>query len=83
MAAYRRMGREPQVWPRNPGSIPFWIFNREPLNLPFVSAGLGHAVRSHAPNEFIVIDGSEKLFGLAQFETSLAAILYEFAAASK
>lgn len=83
MAAYRRMGREPQVWPRNPGSIPFWIFNREPLNLPFVSAGLGHAVRSHAPNEFIVIDSSEKLFGLAQFETSLAAILYEFAEASK
>lgn len=83
MSAYRRMGREPQVWPRNPGSIPFWIFNRPPLNLPFASAGLGHAVRSHAPNEFIVIDGSEKVFGLAQFETSLAAILYEFAAASK
>ena len=82
MSAYRRMGREPQVWPRNPGSIPFWIFNRAPLNLPFASAGLGHAVRSHAPNEFLVIDGTETVFGLAQFETSLAAILYEFAAAS-
>lgn len=82
MSAYRRMGREPQVWPRNPGSIPFWIFNRAPLNLPFASAGLGHAVRSHAPNEFIVVDGNEQVFGLAQFETSLAAILYEFAAAS-
>jgi len=82
MSAYRRMGREPQVWPRNPGSIPFWIFNRAPLNLPFASAGLGHAVRSHAPNEFIVVDGNAQVFGLAQFETSLAAILYEFAAAS-
>ncbi len=82
MSAYRRMGREPQVWPRNPGSIPFWIFNRAPLNLPFASAGLGHAVRSHAPNEYLVIDGSETVFGLADFETSLAAILYEFAAAS-
>lgn len=79
MGAYRRLEREPQVWPRNPGSIPFWIFNREPLNLPFVSAGLGHAVRSHAPNEYIVIDGNQKVFGLARFEVSLAAIMYEFA----
>jgi acetylornithine deacetylase/succinyl-diaminopimelate desuccinylase-like protein len=82
MAAYRRMGRQPQVWPRNPGSIPFWIFNSEPLSLPFVSAGLGHAVRSHAPNEYIVIDGNKKVLGLAGFEVSLAAILYEFADAA-
>jgi acetylornithine deacetylase/succinyl-diaminopimelate desuccinylase-like protein len=77
--AYRSFGIEPEIWPMNPGTAPFYIFNRPPLNLPICVGGLGCAGRSHAPNEYLVVDGNEHVFGLAGFESSFVAIMYEFA----
>ena len=77
--AYREFNVEPEVWPLNPGTMPFAVFNRPPLGLPICAAGLGRSGRSHAPDEYIVIDGNDRVFGLADFEKSLVAILYQFA----
>jgi len=77
--AYRQMGYEPEVWPMNASSVPFHLFNRKPLRLPFISAGLGHAERAHAPDEFFVIEGNEKVAGLARCEKSFVAILDAYA----
>lgn len=46
-----------EVWPLLPGSGPAHMFTRNPLNLPFVSYGLGHGGLIHAPNEYFVVDG--------------------------
>jgi len=80
--AYRSLGVEPEVWPMNPGTAPFFLFNRPPLNLPFCVAGLGHSARPHAPDEFLVIEGNDRVCGLAGLEKSFAAVLYEFAESS-
>lgn len=76
--AYREFGVEPEIWPMNPGTAPFYLFNRPPLNLPICVGGLGHSGRSHAPDEYLVIDGNDKVFGLAGFEKSFVALMYEF-----
>jgi acetylornithine deacetylase/succinyl-diaminopimelate desuccinylase-like protein len=80
--AYREFGIDPEVWPMNPGTAPFYLFNRPPLNLPICVGGLGHSGRSHAPDEYLVIDGNDKVFGLAGFEKSFVAIMYEFASST-
>jgi hypothetical protein len=76
--AYSEFGIEPQIWPRNAGYAPFYLFNRPPLGLPFCVAGLGCSGRSHASDEYLVIDGNESVFGLTGFEKSFVAIMYEF-----
>ena len=76
---YRRFGVEPEIWPRNIGFVPMYLFNREPLNLPFCIGGLGHGGRSHSPNEYLVVDRIGKVHGIDGCEKSFAAILYEFA----
>lgn len=46
-----------EVWPLLPGTGPAYLFTRAPLDLPFVSYGLGHGGRIHAPDEYFVLDG--------------------------
>ena len=76
---YRRFGVEPEIWPRNVGFVPMYLFSGEPLNLPFCIGGLGHGGRSHSPNEYLVVDRMGKVHGIDGCEKSFAAILYEFA----
>jgi acetylornithine deacetylase/succinyl-diaminopimelate desuccinylase-like protein len=58
MAAMRATGlADAQVWPLLPGTGPAYLFTRPPLSLPFVSYGLGHGGRIHAPDEYYVLDG--------------------------
>ena len=73
--AYREFGYEPEVWPHMAGSAPFCMFNREPLNLPFVIGGLGHGGRVHAPNEYLVVQEGGPTGGLCTLEKSYVAIL--------
>lgn len=73
--AYREFGYEPEVWPHIAGSAPFCMFNREPLNLPFVTGGIGHGGRAHAPNEYIVVQEGGPTGGLPTLEKSYVAIL--------
>ncbi len=73
--AYRELGYEPEIWPHTAGSAPFCMFNREPLNLPFVIGGLGHGGRAHAPNEYLVVQEGGPTGGLCTLEKSYVAIL--------
>jgi acetylornithine deacetylase/succinyl-diaminopimelate desuccinylase-like protein len=75
LKAYREFGYEPEIWPHMAGSAPFCMFNREPLNLPFVMGGLGHGARAHAPNEYIVVGEGGPTGGLITLEKSYVAIL--------
>lgn len=65
---YREAGFEPQVWPYMLGSAPRYMFTKPPLSLPFIGAGLGHGARAHAPDEYYVIDGNDKVKGLVDSE---------------
>jgi len=78
LKAYREFGYEPEIWPHIAGSAPFCMFNREPLNLPFVSGGIGHGARAHAPNEYIVVEEGGPTGGLRTLEKSYVAILSNF-----
>jgi len=72
---YKEFGYEPEIWPHTAGSAPFCMFNREPLNLPFVSGGIGHGARAHSPNEYIVVEEGGPTGGLRTLEKSYVAIL--------
>lgn len=75
----REHGVEPEVWPRNVGFVPAYLFTREPLDLDFCIGGLGHGGRAHSPDEYLVIGGNEKVAGLAGMEKSYVTILYQYA----
>jgi len=77
--AYRKLGYEPEIWPMNASSVPYHLFNRKPLQLSFIDAGLGYGARAHAPDEYFVIEGNEKVAGLAGCEKSFVVILDEIA----
>ena len=83
VAGLRDLGVEPEVWPRNVGFFPAYLFNRPPLNLPFCAAGLGHGGRAHSPDEYFLLDGNDRVAGLAGCEKSYAAILSQFAAGAR
>jgi acetylornithine deacetylase/succinyl-diaminopimelate desuccinylase-like protein len=76
LGVYRRYGVPVQVWPRTAGSVPFHVFTRDPLNLPIARGGLGHGGRAHSPDEYLVIEGNEKVAGLVEAEKSFVDILY-------
>jgi hypothetical protein len=48
MATYRKLGVDPQLWPRAAGSWPGCIFTEPPLSLPAGHYGLGHGTAAHA-----------------------------------
>jgi acetylornithine deacetylase/succinyl-diaminopimelate desuccinylase-like protein len=72
---YHDFGYEPEIWPHMAGSAPFCMFNREPLNLPFIMGGIGHGGRAHASNEYIVVGEGGPTGGLRTLEKSYVAIL--------
>jgi hypothetical protein len=47
--------------------------------LPASSRGLGHDGRAHSIDEYFVIEGNEKVAGLAKCEHSMVDILYAYA----
>ena len=59
-AVYRRAGVEPILWPRLAGSWPGYIFTGGQLNLPATHFGMGHGSGAHAPNEYYVIESTNK-----------------------
>lgn len=70
----RKLGHEPRVVPMLPSTGPIIMFSGPPLNLPFVTTGLGHGWLMHAPNEYFEVEG------LRASEKSAAAFLLEYAA---
>jgi acetylornithine deacetylase/succinyl-diaminopimelate desuccinylase-like protein len=79
LKTYKEFGFEPEIWPNIAGSAPFSMFNRDPLNLPFIMGGLGHGARAHSPNEYLVIEERGPTAGLATMEKSFVSILYNLA----
>lgn len=79
IAMYRESGCPYEVWPMIGGSLPMCLFTQEPLKLPAVYAGLGHGARAHAPDEYMVVDGNERVRGLVDQELSYLHVLDRFA----
>ena len=50
VAAMKRAGIDPMLWPRNAGSYPGYVFTGAPLKLPAGQFGLGHGSGAHAPD---------------------------------
>ena len=64
---------------------PYWpgyLFGRDPLKLSVTMGGLGHGGRAHAIDEYFVIEGNDKVYGLAGAEKGFATILYNYAGIS-
>ena len=61
------------------GYWPAYLFGRNPLQVPVVTGGAGHGGNAHANNEYYVIEGAGKVYGMAGGEKSTAAILYNYA----
>ncbi|MFN0182085.1 MAG: M20/M25/M40 family metallo-hydrolase [Gemmatimonadales bacterium] len=61
VAAYRKLGVEPLLWPRLAGSWPGVTFTGAPLKLAAGIFGLGHGGGAHAPDEYFVIESSNPM----------------------
>src|SRR5205807_1889532 len=65
LATYRKLGHDPQPWPRGAGSWPGYVFTDPPLSLPAGHFGLGHGTGAHAPDEYYLIESDNpRVLGL-------------------
>ncbi|NLG68580.1 MAG: M20/M25/M40 family metallo-hydrolase [Firmicutes bacterium] len=69
---YQEMGAPPQVWPLNPGSAPYYVFERV-LGMPYVTGGMGHGGRQHSTDEYCTVQG------VLDFEISMVRWLHGLA----
>ncbi|MDX2275084.1 MAG: M20/M25/M40 family metallo-hydrolase [Hyphomonadaceae bacterium] len=60
LAVYRSNGVDATLNPRLAGSWPGAVFTAPPVNLPAGQFGLGHGALQHAPDEYFVIDSSNR-----------------------
>jgi acetylornithine deacetylase/succinyl-diaminopimelate desuccinylase-like protein len=72
------------------GYWPAYLFSNQetgekvaPVAMPIGMGGAGHGGNAHAANEYFVIEGAGKVYGMAGAEKSHAAIFYNFAALPK
>ncbi|MBV8782653.1 MAG: M20/M25/M40 family metallo-hydrolase [Gammaproteobacteria bacterium] len=80
MQTYRRLGLDPQLWPRSAGSWPGYVFTDAPLRLAAGHFGLGHGTGAHAPDEYYVIDSAHpQVRGLDGAVASFVEYLYALA----
>ncbi len=79
LSVYQQYGIEPMIWPRSAASNPQVLYAGPPLNLPIVQGGLGHGGRAHAPDEYLVIEGNDRVAGIVDAEKSFVDILYAYA----
>ena len=63
------------------GYWPAYLFagNGAPFDIPVVGGMLGYGGNSHAANEYYVIEGAGKTYGMAGAEKSVVAVLYNYA----
>jgi len=54
----------------------------KPIGVPIAGGGAGLGGMAHAANEYLVIEGAGKIYGMAGAEKSFATILYNYAKAS-
>ena len=71
LESYRQLGHRVRIEPLNPGSAPYWIFERV-LGIPYVTGGLGHGSRQHSNNEYCTVQG------ILDFEKSMVLLLENY-----
>jgi acetylornithine deacetylase/succinyl-diaminopimelate desuccinylase-like protein len=77
LATYRKLGVDPQLWPRSAGSWPGYVFTDAPLSLAAGHFGLGHGTGAHAPDEYYLIESTNpKIQGLDGAVASFVEYLY-------
>lgn len=69
---FRELGFEPEVWPLQASSAPFYLLTDE-LGMPFVTGGLGHGARAHSADEYATVAGMEL------YERGTVSFLYRLA----
>ncbi|HEX9732324.1 MAG TPA: hypothetical protein VGG06_10095, partial [Thermoanaerobaculia bacterium] len=79
LATYQNADIEPSIWPRSAGSSPQYEYTRK-LGLPAGGGGLGHGGRAHADDEYIVIEGNDRVAGIVKAEQSIVDVLFTYAA---
>lgn len=80
LSVLRDHGSQPLLWPRNAGSYPGFAFTDPPLSLASGHFGLGHGSGAHAPDEYFVIESSNKnIEGFDGAALSYAEYLYALA----
>lgn len=72
LRSYADLGRKPHIVPLNPGSAPYYLFQRV-LKMPYISGGLGHGDRQHSSNEYCTVAG------VKDFMKSVISFLHHFA----
>jgi acetylornithine deacetylase/succinyl-diaminopimelate desuccinylase-like protein len=50
-----------------------------PVSMPIAGGAAGHGGNAHAANEYYVIEGAGKVYGIAGAEKSIATVVYNFA----
>ena len=60
------------------GYWPAYLFGRDPMQIPIVAGGAGHGGGGHANNEYYVIEGAGRVYGLAGAEKAVATTVYNF-----
>ncbi len=72
------------------GYWPAYLFSNQevgmkvaPVSMPIGMGGAGHGGRAHAANEYYVIEGAGKVYGIAGAEKTAATIIYNFAGLNK
>jgi acetylornithine deacetylase/succinyl-diaminopimelate desuccinylase-like protein len=68
---YEQLGYRAQVQPINPGSAPYWVFERV-LGIPYITGGLGHGSRQHSSDEYCTVQG------ILDFEKSMVLFLENY-----
>jgi acetylornithine deacetylase/succinyl-diaminopimelate desuccinylase-like protein len=61
------------------GYWPAYLFAGDPINIPIAGGMAGSGGGAHSANEFYVIEGAKKTYGMAGAEKSVAMTLYNFA----
>jgi acetylornithine deacetylase/succinyl-diaminopimelate desuccinylase-like protein len=80
---YSKKGSNPSILG---GYWPAYLFGNQqvgqrvaPVEMPIIGGGAGTGGRAHAANEYYVIEGAGKVYGMAGAEKSVATVLYAFA----
>lgn len=61
------------------GYWPAYLFAGDVMDIPIVSGQVGSGGNSHAANEYFVIEGAGRTYGMASGEKSVATVLYNYA----
>jgi acetylornithine deacetylase/succinyl-diaminopimelate desuccinylase-like protein len=80
VAFYRGKEIDPIILPRSAGSWPGYIFTGDPLHLPAGHFGMGHGSGAHAPDEYYVVESTNRnVQGMDGAVRSHVEYLYEMA----